>query len=108
MPGEAGIVRTAVDGQRFVARVVEHAQIDAAGVVGIGHHCQQHAAEGYAGLGHVGILILVPPQADQFPFQGIDIDSGWIVLTRAGSRSQQERCDCYHCKNRLFHILEFI
>lgn len=30
VPGEAGIVRTAVDGQRFVARVVEHAQIDAA------------------------------------------------------------------------------
>ena len=75
-PGEAGILGAAIDGQRIVALIVERAQIEAAGVVGIGLHCQQHAAEGYARLGGTVIFILVPPQADKALFQDANVCRG--------------------------------
>ena len=45
--------------------VIENAQIDAAGMVGICLYGQQHTREGNASLCDIGIRIFVPPDPDE-------------------------------------------
>ena len=65
LPCERCILRTTINLERLVEYVIKHSQCYVARVVGFGLHCNQGVVEWLTVLGHVLIVELLVPQADE-------------------------------------------